>query len=136
MRFPTILLAVASLMLAASFAPPASAADRQTAPSAERIEMLLRDWLADEKGAGAMPSAYAGAELLDFRLVGLEPLASGRWFADTELSFDFGPPPSGVIGYQRRRQGRYQLMLDRRERGLGLIRFTPRGSVLYLPRDS
>jgi len=128
-------LLLAGLLLAAAFSRTA-AADEATAPTAVQLETLLRDVLAGKKTIGSPPwqrRQTAAVALLDFELVALRRVGPTRWRVDTNLDLDFGPPPPGVLGYERRRQGPYQLGVRFVEERLELLRFNPAGGVHALP---
>lgn len=133
MRSLMTVLAVAALLLAGSFASPISAWDEPEKPSAAEIESLLRKMLAKDQGGPGGLAPFRSAELKDFELIVVEPLAPTRWDAQVELIFDFGPPPPGVLGFESVREGRYHLRLSQDGRRLELLRFNPVGQVYPLP---
>ena len=124
-------LAVAAVLLAGAFA--ASASDKTGKPTSTAIESLLRVLLAQGQGGPGGLAPYRGAELKDFALIAVEPMARYRWHAEVDLPFDFGPPPSGIPGFESLRAGRYHLRLSRDGRRLELLRFNPVGKVYPLP---
>ena len=71
-----------------------------------------------------MPPAFWSAKLLEFDLKSLDRAAPSNWVVITELAFDFGPAPSGVIGFERERGGPFRLVLGREDGELRLKRFT------------
>ena len=130
MRSLTTGLAVAAVLLAGGFA---SASDKTGKPTSAGIESLLRALLAQDQGGPGGLAPYRGAELKDFALIAVEPMARYRWHAEVELLFDFGPPPAGILGFENLRGGRYHLRLSRDGRRLELLRFNPVGKVYPLP---
>lgn len=136
-------LAVLSLLLPLGCATPVPQADKQAAPTAASIEQLLRDRLAilvallpnRTMPAVRPPSlaAYRKAKLLDFKLVELDSVTSSRWIAKIEAEFDFGPPPPAVLGFERTRRGRFDLLLKQKGTRLTLLRFTPLARLYPLP---
>ena len=70
---------------------------------------------------------------MEFELVELDQVSPSRWHAETELVFDFGPPPPAVLGFERVRRGRYWLVLTRQGEPFELLRFAPIAEVRPLP---
>lgn len=111
----------------------ARAAGQDKTPTAPQIEALLRESLDREsRVTGRMP-AYGTATLVDFELLTLERIGPARWRAETDLEFDFGPPPAGVLGYERRRRGLYHLDIRQADGRFELLRFHAAGSLQRLP---
>ena len=117
-----------SMLLSACVTNGEPSLQQAAVPDATSIERVLRDKLADDAGRPGL-NPYEKAVLKEFRLVELEQVSSTRWYAQTELLFDYGPAPASVIGFERTRRGYFELRLDRQDAQLRLTRFTPVGTV-------
>ena len=135
MRAVLIGLLCMSMLLSACATGAGPASEQAAVPNAASIERILRDKLADDDPGRPGLNPYGNAILMEFRLVDLERVSSTRWFAQTELLFDYGPAPASVMGFERTRRGRFELRLDQQDAQLRLTRFTPVGTVQLLPHD-
>ncbi|MCP5368798.1 MAG: hypothetical protein H6907_14780 [Hyphomicrobiales bacterium] len=103
-------------------------------PGAAEVEMVVRHHLADRTAdrPGVFPDRHT--HLTRFRLLDLDRVGPGHWVARVLLGFDHGPPPRGVVGYQRFREGPY--LVDMARHGGGgwqVLRFHALGKVRPLP---
>ena len=133
MRPLTIMLALVSLLILPGFSALEPASEASARPTEQSIEALLRDALAREEVALPSLLPFKSARMMEFGLVTLERVTSSRWHAETEMVFDFGPPPPAVLGFERLRRGQYRLVLERVGEVWRLKRFTPMGRVHPLP---
>ncbi len=133
MRSLQVNLSIVLILLSVWFKVPALASDELAPPTAPSIEKLLREWLADDDLDMPWLDSYKNADLLAFLLVDLHQVSSSRWHAETELLFDFGPPPPAIVGFEQIRLGRYRLMLNRQNQRMRLMRFSPVATVHLLP---
>ena len=101
--------------------------------TAERVESLVRDRLAEDREGETRWSAFQTTVLQDLEVVALEPLTASLWHAEVAALLDYGPAPTGVLGYERRRSGHYDLLLMHGPEGFSLERFTLKGRLLPLP---
>ena len=128
-------LVAVSLLVSLTFGPAASAGERDEwhAPKTPSIEQLVRERL--ENDASSLPSFVIGpkARIEAFDLIWIEQVQSTRWIAEVEMLLDFGPPLAAVIGYERRRRGIYELVLEQRDGDLTLTRISPKGRLHPLP---
>ena len=120
------------MLLIANITTVQAASDDSEPPTEMQIESFLRKALANEDSR--VPPAYWSATLMDFELQKLEWITPSRWVVETELQFDFGPPPPTVLGFERLRRGRYRLILYRESGQLQLKRFSPMDGIRLLPR--
>ena len=133
MRLLRITLALASLIVLTGFSALVPASEEVPAPSARSIESLVLGALAQEEVALPSLLPLKDARLMEFGLVKLQRFTSSRWHAETEMLFDFGPPPPGVLGFERLRRLHYRLALERAGETWRIKRFTPMGRVHPLP---
>ncbi len=113
----------AAVILLSITAGAQAMSQRSEVPTAAQIERFLRS--AQQEAHPRLPPAYWNTKLLDFELRQLEATAPSNWIAVAKLSFDFGPPPVGVIGFERERGGEFRLVLERKAGEFGLKRFAP-----------
>ena len=118
---------LAAAMLVAAVIGPAPAAlsaqDNPPPPTEADIRALFQDQRSAESVSHRL--AYRDATLLELRLLELMPVKDSRMRAKVEAEFDFGPAPSGVIGYQRVRSGPYWLRLSHHDAAWALQGLTP-----------
>ncbi len=126
-------LSIAMILLSVWFKVPALASEELARPTEPGIEKLLREFLADDDLDKPWLDSYRNATLLAFRLVNLHQLSSSRWQAEIELLFDFGPPPSAILGFEQIRLGRYRLVLNSQDQQMRLMLFSPVATVHLLP---
>ena len=123
----------AGILLLACQSVPMVAADGTAPPTASTIADTLRRSLTEGRMSAWAMTDYRTAELKDLALLALDPLTPTRWSADVAVRFDFGARPPGVIGFERERLGRYQVLLERAGGGWVVRRFYPLGEVRPLP---
>ena len=133
MRPLTIVLALVSLLVLPGFSALAPASETAVRPNERSIEALLRSALARDEVALPALLPLKSARMMEFALARLERVTSSRWHAETEMLFDFGPPPPAVLGFERIRRLQYRLVLERDGEAWRLKRFTPMGRVHPLP---
>ena len=134
-----LILAVFALLLTTATAVRAAAPEAGQAPTAAQIEALLQRALTGTDNRTSLndrrayiPAIYHNATVRRFVLRELDGALAPRWRADIELRLEVGDPPSGVIGFQNRRQGIFRLVFERRNTRLELLRFNPVGRVQLL----
>ncbi len=115
--FPLSALFAAALLLAS----PSALAAEIKAPNAAQIEQALRDKL-------NVPAANQ-PQLRDFKLLELHRIGPRQWDAKAELQLNYGAPPAGVVGFQRRLQAPYWIRLSPTRNGWRILRFNPAGGV-------
>lgn len=125
-------LVSAVMLLLMNISSPQATSYESERPTTAQIEQLLKKAITDDKFY--LPPAYKSADLLEFDLQKLEPLARSQWIVDADILFDFGPPPSGVLGFERLRRNSFRLILKEDQGQLRLKRFSPRGEVRALPK--
>lgn len=126
-------LVALSFLLGVAITSPLVASDRSSRPSASSIEQLLRELLAKRSGEPRSLIPYRDAELMAFGLVVLDRLSESHWYAEIDATFDFGPGPKAVLGYERVRGGRYEVFIKQHDGTWRLQRFNPKGRVQPLP---
>jgi len=105
-----------------SFTSPLQTSWSPFGPSAADVESLVREHLAD-KAALPRVSSFTDAQLTDFELLNMVGIGDERWRAETRLGFDYGSAPADVVGFQRWRQGRYQMDIGRDGEAWRVLRF-------------
>lgn len=120
-------------LLCAALASPLVASDRDERPTATTIETLLRESLAKRSHKPRSLIPYLDAELTDFDFISSDRLSDVQWYVEIDATFDFGPAPKSVLGFERHRSGRYQLFVKRQDGGWTLQRFNPKGRIHPLP---
>ena len=130
--FPFTLVLLSSL-LSVGAVSTANAWDPDGAPRASSIEDLVRERL--ENGGPALPSYVIIPSVVveGFDLVTLERISRSRWLAEAELLIDHGPPAPSVIGFERVRRGRYELLIERRGAAFVLLKISAAGRIHPLP---
>ena len=123
----------AGLLMAAGWGLSAVSAGEPAPPTASEIEETLRQSLTEGRMGSWARTDYRNAELKALELLALDPLSPSRWHADVAVLFDFGAPPPGIIGFERERFGKYQVLLERDDGDWVVRRFQPVGKVKPLP---
>lgn len=102
-------------------------------PSADVLESLIEQSQRDSHPEAVSILRYRDATLLAFELVRWTQVGSRSWRAEALLAFDYGASPPGIIGFERRRAGLYQLLVDHRDGAWRLRRFTEASLPQLLP---
>lgn len=122
------------LIAGLTFSGAVLASDAVAPPKAGQIEQLLRQALKSGE-ISRLPSmlSYDDATLLEFSLEDMKRISPKRVDALVDMTLDFGPPPPGVLRYERQRRGRYELELHHGGDGWELQRVTPLADLRRMP---